>query len=313
MALLGGQLFRNDFPYHTLTSDVYELARPLWRDSGACEKFMITFWLNAFWLSVSLLEAEMTTLKLAERSGLGNTNLPRERLSAIDEALKAIEISLQDMNGGFLNSVICLARLRPRLSLEQQWPIVRMIEALQGLKDQIMFDANGHTWARIDSEFRSYFVSPNVWGDAIFEALPHAHEDIRDAGHSIGCELYTAAVFHLMRVAEHGLRELAKHLRVKLRDKGMAQPVDHATWDKVITAARNQISSARLLAAGPKKKARLAKYARAADHCDYMKDIWRNDVAHTQRSYNRKDALAVLARVREFTELVASFKPPMAG
>jgi len=43
-------------------------------------------------------------------------------------------------------------------------------------------------------------------------------------------EANTAAVFHLMRVAEHGLRTLAYDRRIKV-PKG---PIELATWDDVI-------------------------------------------------------------------------------
>jgi hypothetical protein len=268
---------------------------------------MLTFWLNALWLSLGMLESELTALRIAERGGSATALLPQERVVFVGEILKGLELSLHEMKGGFLNSILLLHRLAPRMSVDgQQWEVVRMIEALQGLKDQIMFDRNLHRWARIDVEFVPYFVSPNPWGNPVFETFPNAHGDIRDTGHAIACELYTAAVFHAMRVAEHGLRFLARTLRVTLIDKGKRQPVDHATWDKVINAARNRIAAARTMPAGPQKRARLGKFARAADHCDYMKDIWRNDIAHTQKAYSKDEASAVLGRVREFMQFLAS-------
>jgi hypothetical protein len=47
------------------------------------------------------------------------------------------------------------------------------------------------------------------------------------------------------------------------------------------------------------------KYSDAADHCEFMKDIWRNNVSHTRKAYSDPEAVAVLQRVREFMEFLA--------
>ena len=109
-----------------------------------------------------------------------------------------------------------------------------------------------------------------------------------------------------MRVTEYGLRWLARRLKVRLTDKGRRQPLEYADWQKVITECQNQLRTTRQLAKGPKRQERLAKYSRAADHCDYMREIWRNDVSHTRRAYRGTEAEAVIQRVREFMQFLAS-------
>src|SRR5438270_10803523 len=44
----------------------------------------------------------------------------------------------------------------------------------------------------------------------------------------------------------------------------------------------------------------------AADHCEYMQDIWRNETAHARRTYNKSESLAALNRVREFVTALAN-------
>jgi hypothetical protein len=108
-----------------------------------------------------------------------------------------------------------------------------------------------------------------------------------------------------MRVAEFGLRRLAKNLRVALTDKGKRCPIEYKDWDKVITACRSKIAEARTLPVGAKKEKLLQHYSRAADSCEYMKDIWRNEVSHTRRRYRKQEALGVIERVKEFVQPLA--------
>jgi hypothetical protein len=43
---------------------------------------------------------------------------------------------------------------------------------------------------------------------------------------------------------------------------------------------------------------------------EYMKDIWRNELSHTRRRYNKAESLAVINRVRDFVQLIASHEVP---
>ena len=158
-------------------------------------------------------------------------------------------------------------------------------------------------------ELSKYYDKGKLFGDAVFDAFPSARFDIREAGNCLACDNNTAVVFHLMRVAEHGLRSIAKKVGIKLTDKGKPQPIEFATWDKVITAINNKITAARTLPQGPKKTKSLQFYANAAENCTYIRDIWRNEISHTRKSYDDFEAKAVLSRVRDFMRLLAESEP----
>ena len=51
---------------------------------------------------------------------------------------------------------------------------------------------------------------------------------------------------------------------------------------------------------GPKRQEKLELLSDAADHCVFMKDIWRNSVSHTRNPYKKSEAIAALDRVRDF-------------
>lgn len=98
-----------------------------------------------------------------------------------------------------------------------------------------VLDKVGHDWTR-------------VWSQ-----VPASETDTRSAVECYALDQNSACLFHLMRVSEYGLRALAKKVRVKLKDKGKAQAIELATWDKVITEVKNKLTAARALPAGKKK------------------------------------------------------------
>ncbi len=147
----------------------------------------------------------------------------------------------------------------------------------------------------------SYWQDRTIFGDDFWEnSTAAARFDAIEAGNCYAAGRWTACVFHSMRVAEHGLRKLAKVLKVTISDRGKLVPIEYGDWDKVITVSRIKIGEMRKVPAGPKKVESLRLYSNIADHCEYMKDIWRNEVSHTRRQYSGPESLGVMNRVCEF-------------
>ena len=118
-------------------------------------------------------------------------------------------------------------------------------------------------------------------------------------------ELSTAAVFHLMRVSEYGCGDSHERFFVKLTDKRKHQPLEYADWDKVITGINNKIQHVKTsLSKGPVQHGKLNLCSEAAQHCLYMKDIWRNDISHTRQPYSQAEAIVVFERVRDFMQFL---------
>jgi hypothetical protein len=127
------------------------------------------------------------------------------------------------------------------------------------------------------------------------------------------CPHWAASLFTLnssrrfspVAYAEYGLRKIAKTLHVTVKDNGKIRPIEYADWNKVITGIKNKIGKARTLPAGPRKSEELEFYSRAADQCEYMKDIWRNEISHTRKLYKKNEAFGAIERVKDFMTLLA--------
>ena len=138
-----------------------------------------------------------------------------------------------------------------------------------------------------------------VW-ENIWKKIPACKEDSERAIDCYALEQNTACVFHLMRIAEFGLRSLAKRLRVKISHKGKTCPIEYGDWEKVISETKNKIAQIRQAPAGPRRQAKLEFYSDAADHCTFMKDIWRNNVSHARKPYDDSEAKAAFDRIQDF-------------
>jgi hypothetical protein len=131
----------------------------------------------------------------------------------------------------------------------------------------------------------------------IYDAFPSSQSDIESGLDCYALGHSTAAVFHMMRAVEYGLRALARERGVSFPNK----PVEWATWqemlDQIEASGRR---AARALPAGVQRDAALAFYSGAAGQVHAFKDTYRNMVMHVRRSYDDLEALRAIGQVRDF-------------
>ena len=63
-------------------------------------------------------------------------------------------------------------------------------------------------------EYVSFYSDPMLFGEKTNDSFPSAIDDISDAGKCLALAQGTAAVFHLMRIMEVGLRSLSRSLGI---------------------------------------------------------------------------------------------------
>lgn len=176
---------------------------------------------------------------------------------------------------------------------------------LEDIRINVGVELGKHKFAFIPGDNAKFFEQEKLFGERIYEQMAEARQDIKDAGNCIAASLHTAAVFHLMRIAEHGLRVLAKKFRVSITHKGKPCPIELGDWEQIITGIKNKITLIRQLPkASKQRQVKLELYSDAADHCTFMKDIWRNNTAHVRKTYKHSEAIAIFDRVRDFMQFL---------
>ena len=115
-------------------------------------------------------------------------------------------------------------------------PMVLVVAAsFKQLRGTIQSEVNKLQFAFIPAGKVQFFEKHDLFGERVSAAFPSAQPEIQDAGNCLAADLHTAAVFHLMRAVEHGLRALARRFKVRL-----GQPLEYACWEHVIRAAEKK-------------------------------------------------------------------------
>lgn len=185
-----------------------------------------------------------------------------------------------------------------------------VISDLYNIDEVLVSEMWKHKFLRI-SDSNAAFVDQ----DALFgsNVIAEAADDIKAAGNCLACECNTAAVFHLMRAAEWGLRALCSHLgiikTVKTKKSGKKKyvPIEYTQWERMLEDAQTRIDKKiEKLAAGKRKQELQEFYYPLLSDLNGFKDAWRNHVMHTRASYSPQDAIAIFDHVKRFMSSLAA-------
>jgi hypothetical protein len=132
----------------------------------------------------------------------------------------------------------------------------------------------------------------------VLNKFPSAESDIIAAVDLWALCHWTACVFHLMRVLEHGLKALATDV---------GKSFDVQNWQNIIDQIESEIRTlGKTLPAGANKGERLRFLSEAAKEFTYFKDGWRNYVSHNKANYDEYQARGALEHVKAFMTTISS-------
>jgi hypothetical protein len=196
-------------------------------------------------------------------------------------------------------------RLQHQLEAGEPFTGEMLARELEGLHTQAIICLSKHKFAYIPSPGDEYFERERLFGEDVYVRLPEAREDIKNAGNSLAAELHTAAVFYLMRASEHGLRHIARRMKVTRIIGKRPIDISETTWENLLRELRKKLEVAHQEKniTAPRSK-RIALYSDAADHAKHMQGLWRNGVSHLE-VYNIHEAMNVFDRVKGFMQLIA--------
>jgi hypothetical protein len=193
------------------------------------------------------------------------------------------------------------SRLERELRSNQPYTPEVMLKELRGLKETIVMELAPRKFAYIPPPDDKFFEQEQLFGDEVYDNFPSAREEIKDAGNCLASGLHTATVFHLMRVAEIGLRILARDRRVKIKVK-----LDYAEWQTIIDGIQKKVDAMSQAKRGPKRAAALEFYRGILGEFSAFKDVFRNHVMHSRVRYDEGKARSAMQHVSEFMKRLAT-------
>lgn len=177
----------------------------------------------------------------------------------------------------------------------------QLCQSLSILKDIIHEELGEHVFLIIPQERAIWLNKQDAFGQNVSEKFNSAQGDIIEAGSCYAVGLYTACVFHLMRVLEHGLGALAKDVNLKFYRQ---------SWGVIINKIQDkideEIKSLNKLQKEPVRTERLTFLSQTAKEFVYFKDGWRNYAMHGLKEYDGPKALSILNHVKTFMALLAT-------
>jgi hypothetical protein len=128
-------------------------------------------------------------------------------------------------------------------------------------------------------------------------AFPGSASDVAEAGRCLAFGLHAAAIFHLLRAAEHGRIALARAVRVDGR------PHHAADWSATIVALQKRAAALSRWPAGPARKAAKAFLTAMVSDARELEDIRRR--MHEGESFEECHAVAAWLATRDFLAAAA--------
>lgn len=191
-----------------------------------------------------------------------------------------------------------LERLRYRLEFDDLADVgVRksILQSLDEFQTSVTIELRSYLYFALPAADRSLFEQPESWfGVAVATSFPNASRDMRDCGRCIALGLWTASVFHAMRVAEHGIRRLSDRLDVKF-----GKDFELLTWNEAIVKIDAKIRALKdKHHLTPGRDADVHFGASASAHFFAIKEAWRNYVMHGRSSYDEREARSIAEAVR---------------
>ncbi len=174
---------------------------------------------------------------------------------------------------------------------------------LRNVFDVFMSDLWARVFVQVPARFIDFIDCDLLFGEAVATKFKSALPDIREAGNCMAVGSNTAAVFHLMRVAEYGLRALAHDRRIKL-DKN--KPIDLSTWEEVIKGLEKAEQAIQGYPKTHAREAQLDFYHGAMMEVRGFKGKFRNRVMHSRESYDPHEAMSAFTHVQKFMQVLSS-------
>ena len=183
---------------------------------------------------------------------------------------------------------------------------------MQHLKDLMQSEMDKKTFLLITGDKGKFYNNPektkiSLFGIGVDHAFPSAFTNIIEAGNCIACERNNAAAYHLMLVAETGMRALAWDRRVVPKSFKRKIPIELAEWGALIEGIEKEVSKI----SGWRRtlvKAEAEKFYNAAIiELRSFNNGWRTHVMHGRAGKIKNDEiLALWGHVLRFMQTLSA-------
>lgn len=232
---------------------------------------------------------------------LGTTAMcGREKRAEINSDLSLAYEKIIHWNLG--TTIARLKHFRSTLAGEKDMPCTVIESESRAIIISLDTEIREQRFVYIPSSKTVYFGNERLFGGAVYDAFIEARPEIKEAGDCLAVELYTAAVFHFMRIVEFGIRALALKMKAKTLIKKLKKtgiPIELGTWaelDDTLHAKLQEIKSKKRTS---KREEKLEFYSEILKSFAPLFHT-RNRTMHSRASFSETEALATFQYVGRF-------------
>ena len=190
--------------------------------------------------------------------------------------------------------VIC--RMLRRLA-NKDYRLHDAMEDLQNLRGRILDQLDSRYFLFVPLKSLDYYIKADLFGADVPIKFPNAIDDIEEAGKCLALDRGTAAVMHLMRVMECGLKGLALLLGIPYAP----------SWESYLKQIQAKISDHQSKDAEWKRDE--VFYRDISGDLMTIKQAWRNPTMHVGRKYSAEEAEEIFRSVRTLMKHLATKIP----
>ena len=230
---------------------------------------------------------------LIDQIAIGKTTedtLRPEWRKLVVESLTKLEAACERL--GLRLASLQIKRMLPALTLPTKGEAVALDRFTRQITTIIEDEMSLRLFFFLPEERARDYTKPNQFGDQVSAAFPRAISDIEESSKCYALGRWTAAVFHLMRVMEVGLRGLAASLKDPRLD-----PRRNPSWDSILKKCDEELEKP-LAQRSLEWQSDEPFFSTAAANLRSVKDAWRNPTMHVDQTYTDEIAFGVIHAVR---------------
>jgi hypothetical protein len=140
----------------------------------------------------------------------------------------------------------------------------------------------------------------------ILDAFPSSRREIETGIDCYALDDYPGCVFHMMRVAELGLRAIARERGITSLGRKKPKPIEWGTWQEVFDAIGTELAVIRQASLGPQRDAALSFYDTALSDLRTMRGLYRDPTMHFRERYDKGEAYSAMFRAKSLMAMIST-------
>lgn len=199
---------------------------------------------------------------------------------------------------GLTFSEMTIQRIKSELSGDSIISSMEILNSIEELENRLTDEMKSRKFFSVEPDKQYLLDGENLFGVEVAKAFHSASNDIEEAGKCLAFERWTAAVFHLSRIAEIATVQIGKKVGYKSPKEGFSEVLKY--MDNQLERVRKDYKNA-----SPSFKGNVDFLSNVTAQMHVVNQAWRQRVAHLDKKYTEEEALRIWSATKGLMEQLA--------